>query len=80
MNISPSSLSSCGISHSSSIVYIFPVFVHAEKQAEEGSEKDDAVTEGGFDHDNGVLILTNDNFDEIVESTDSILVEFYAPW
>ena len=38
------------------------------------------MTEGGFDHENGVLILTNDNFDEIVESTDSILVEFYAPW
>lgn len=30
--------------------------------------------------ENGVLVLTNDNFDNVVYSKDIVLVEFYAPW
>ena len=30
--------------------------------------------------EDGVLVLTDGNFDTFIEGKDTVLVEFYAPW
>jgi thiol-disulfide isomerase/thioredoxin len=33
-----------------------------------------------FELDEGVVVLTEDNFDDVVNHFDHVLVMFYAPW
>jgi len=39
-----------------------------------------AVFAANYETDEGVIVLTEANFDEVVNSMDNVLVEFYAPW
>ncbi|XP_012718657.2 protein disulfide-isomerase A4 [Fundulus heteroclitus] len=43
---------------------------------EEEEEEDDTEVK----EENGVLVLTDGNFDTFMEGKDTVLVEFYAPW
>nr|XP_061810161.1 protein disulfide-isomerase A4-like isoform X1 [Nerophis lumbriciformis] len=49
-----------------------------EEDSDEQEEDEDDDTE--VKEENGVLVLTDANFDTFIEGKDTVLVEFYAPW
>lgn len=49
-----------------------------ESDEDEDDEDDEDDTE--VKEENGVLVLTDGNFDTFIEGKDTVLLEFYAPW
>ncbi|XP_017309171.1 protein disulfide-isomerase A4 [Ictalurus punctatus] len=49
-----------------------------DDEDDEDDDDDDDSTE--VKEENGVLVLTDGNFDTFIEDKDTVLVEFYAPW
>ncbi|XP_041717591.2 protein disulfide-isomerase A4 [Coregonus clupeaformis] len=56
------------------------------EEVDEGDDSDDEEEDEDEDDgtevkdENGVLVLTDNNFDTFMEGKDTVLVEFYAPW
>lgn len=64
---------------------LFPDVAEEKEEAEEEDsddeeEEDDEDDDTEVKEENGVLILTNGNYDTFMEGKDTVLVEFYAPW
>ncbi|XP_019731099.1 protein disulfide-isomerase A4 isoform X1 [Hippocampus comes] len=59
-----------------------------DEEYEDGENENDSDEEEGGDEEddtevkeeNGVLVLTDGNFDTFMEGKDTVLIEFYAPW
>uniref|UniRef100_A0A4W5JPZ0 Protein disulfide-isomerase A4 n=1 Tax=Hucho hucho TaxID=62062 RepID=A0A4W5JPZ0_9TELE len=49
-------------------------------EVDDSDEEDDEDDGTEVKDENGVLVLTDNNFDTFMEGKDTVLVEFYAPW
>lgn len=51
-----------------------------EEDSDEEEEEDDEEDETEVKEENGVLVLTDGNYETFIEGKDTVLVAFYAPW
>lgn len=53
---------------------------NTEEESDEEDDDDDDDDDTEVKEENGVLVLTDGNYDTFMEGKDTVLVEFYAPW
>lgn len=51
-----------------------------EEDSDEEEEEDEGEDDTEVKEENGVLVLTDGNYETFIEGKDTVLVEFYAPW
>ncbi len=51
-----------------------------EEDDDDDDDEDDDTDGTEVKEENGVLVLTDENFETFIEGKDTVLVEFYAPW
>ncbi|KAI5617098.1 protein disulfide-isomerase A4 precursor, partial [Silurus asotus] len=54
--------------------------IDADDDDDDNDDDDDEEDSTEVKEENGVLVLTDANFDTFIEDKDTVLVEFYAPW
>ncbi|XP_026147792.1 protein disulfide-isomerase A4 [Mastacembelus armatus] len=75
-----------GVAHFATVSRCEDDVTEAKEQADEEDSDDEEEEEDDEDdgaevkEENGVLILTDSNYDTFIEGKDTVLVEFYAPW
>lgn len=50
------------------------------EEEDDDDDDDEDADDTEVKEENGVLVLTDANFDTFIEGKDTVLVEFYAPW
>lgn len=72
-----------GVTHFVTIIRCEDDVAENVEDSDEDDDDDDEVDDDDdteVKEENGVLILTDSNFDTFIEGKDTVLVEFYAPW
>ncbi|TMS08880.1 Protein disulfide-isomerase A4 [Larimichthys crocea] len=72
-----------GVAHFATVGRCEDEILEEEGASEEDSdeeEDDEEEDDTEVKEENGVLVLTDSNYDTFIEGKDTVLVEFYAPW